>query len=324
MRVADLHCDLLMYLANKPGRTPENDECRTSFSQFQKGGVYLQTLAVFTETRPDSAQIGERQFQIFQELPLHYPEKCVLKENFKPVVSEKIQFLAAIENASGICAEQERLEEGFARLERYLKKTEVLLYVSLTWNQENRFGGGNLSKTGLKRDGELLLEYLSGKRIAIDFSHTSDALAADIFNFIDKKGLKITPIASHSNFRSVTDHPRNLPDEFAKEIIRRKGIIGLNFVRSFIGTTFPDDFVRQIEHAHGLGAHDSLCLGSDFFYDQDPPVSLSPLRPFFYDQLSHAGCYPTFFNYLSQHMNEKALEKVAHKNFEAFLARIST
>ena len=73
------------------------------------------------------------------------------------------------------------------------------------WNQENRFGGGNASDVGLKREGELFLEYLGGKGVAIDLAHPSDALAHDILNYIDKKSLKVTPIASHSNFRVIKD-----------------------------------------------------------------------------------------------------------------------
>ena len=61
-------------------------------------------------------------------------------------------------------------------------------------------------------------------------SHTSDALAHDIFNHIDKHKLAVPVIASHSNFRSVSDHVRNLPDEIANEIVNRNGLIGMNFL----------------------------------------------------------------------------------------------
>ncbi len=77
------------------------------------------------------------------------------------------------------------------------------LYISLTWKEENRFGGGDQTMVGLKRNGEVLLEYMDGKDVAIDLSHTSNPLAEGILNHIDKKGLKITTIASHSNFRAV-------------------------------------------------------------------------------------------------------------------------
>ena len=109
------------------------------------------------------------------------------------------------------------------------------MYVSFTWNMENRFGGGALTTVGLKDDGKRLLEVLATNRIAVDLSHASDRLAYDIFNYIDKHKLDMKVIASHSVMRAIHHAPRNLPDEIAKEIIKRKGIIGLNFIAKFIG-----------------------------------------------------------------------------------------
>ncbi len=71
----------------------------------------------------------------------------------------------------------------------------------MTHHGENRFGGGNSTGIGLKKDGEALLEYISEKKIAIDLSHTSDALAGDILNYIVKNKLGLSVLASHSNFR---------------------------------------------------------------------------------------------------------------------------
>jgi len=48
-----------------------------------------------------------------------------------------------------------------------------------------------------------------------------------------------------------------LPDELTKELIKRGAVIGLNFVRHFIGDN-PEDFLEHIEHAFKLGAEDAL------------------------------------------------------------------
>ncbi len=70
-------------------------------------------------------------------------------------------------------------------------------------------------------------------RIAVDLSHTSDRLADEILNEIDRKGYTMGVIASHSNARKVCHHPRNLPDHLIKEIVARKGIIGINLYKKF-------------------------------------------------------------------------------------------
>lgn len=325
MPVADLHCDLLSYLAEKEDRHAENEEARCSLVQLQKGNVLLQTLAVYTVTGKASVASAEKQMTVFRTLPTLYPEGFQhLKTLEMPEPNGKVHIVAAIENASGLCSESEKLECAFSRFDQYRESAGPILYISLTWNDENRFGGGNHSKAGLKRDGELLLEYLDGKKIAVDLSHTSDALAHDILNYIDTKGLNITPIASHSNFRSVAKQPRNLPDELAKEIFRREGVIGLNFVKAFIGKQFPEDFTRQVDYARSLGGLDYFCFGADFFFDKDMPLTLHPFMPFFYPPFGDSTCYPEMISYLNEVFAKQELEKISYLNLANFLARMKS
>lgn len=199
MHIADLHCDLLAYLATDDERKVEDKQLRCSLPKLKKGNVSLQILAVFTETGKKSVTSAEKQLTIFRALPKLYPDEFVhLTELRVPSQGAKVHIAAAIENASGLCNETEPLEDCFVRFDQYRQSAGPILYVSLTWNHENRFGGGNASKVGLKRDGELLLDYLDGSGIAIDLSHTSDPLGYGILEYIDKKGLNLTPIASHS------------------------------------------------------------------------------------------------------------------------------
>lgn len=147
----------------------------------------------------------------------HLYLRCAQEES-----TNKIGIIPAIENASAICNEKEDLSIALERLTALQRRIGKLLYVSLTWNHENRFGGGNHTEKGLKNDGKLLVDYLCHKGIALDFSHASDYLAYDLLNYIEKKGLRLPLLASHSNMRSIADFPRNLPDEIAKEIIKKK------------------------------------------------------------------------------------------------------
>lgn len=281
--VADLHCDLLLYLATD-GRTPYNPESRCSIPQMRDGGVRFQALPMFTETNPHSSLQGKKQAAIFAKLPSLYPEFGFVNE----ALDTQIAIQVAIENASSFCAEGDNLQEALKWLERFPHKP---LYISLTWNSENRFGGGALTDVGLKEDGRALLDFFSGKNTAIDLSHASDRLAEEIFMEIDKKRLNLRVIASHSNFRAIADVPRNLPDHLAQEIFRRGGVIGLNFVGRFIGPSY-DKIFDHIAHGKKLGGEKQLCFGADFFFDHDLPV----LREWsFFDELSDSSCYPKRF-----------------------------
>ena len=253
--IADLHCDLLSYLIGNTSRTPLDLASRAAFPQMEQGGVKFQTLAVFTDGGKTAKEQASKQVDAFTSLLSTYAASY---RHFDPKrlpspSDPKVSIALAIENASGLIGEEEPLENAFSRLQEFQEKAGPILYISLTWNHENRFGGGNLAKKGLTRDGELLLEYLNKTNILIDLSHTSDALADGIFNHIEKKGLTLTPIASHSNFRSIQDQKRNLLDLHAKEIFRRGGVVGINFVKAFLGKTIPEAFQRHIEYGRFLG-----------------------------------------------------------------------
>lgn len=315
-KIADLHCDLLSYLTEEKGEI-NNPASRCSWPQLKKGGVFLQVLALFTDGGKEATLSFQRQVDTFLNLQTLHPDHFShLSELKMPKEKPQVQVLPAIENASGLCAEEEALDLCFRRFDEFKEiSSSPILYLSLTWNYENRFGGGSKSRAGLKPDGKLLLEYLSGKQIAIDLSHASDALADEIFNHIDKKGLQIIPIASHSNFRAVCNQPRNLTDLFAKEIAARGGVIGLNFVKHFLG----QDFISHMNHAKKLDIFNHCCFGADFFCESQI-ASLLPLIPFFYKGFSDASCYPKVIEKLG--LNGQEQELLSYQNLAQFFTRL--
>lgn len=306
MQIADFHCDLLSHLAEDESHTAYDPASRASIPLLKAGGVALQTLAIYTQTETSSVKKGTKQAEIFFHLSQKYP-----------AFASEIKTIVSIENASGFCDEKEPLTNGLERLEEWLKKAGRIAYISLTWNDENRFGGGNATTVGLKKDGLKLLQWMNKKNIAIDLSHTSDKLAEDILKATEN--LDIIPIASHSNFRKVSDHPRNLPDHLAKEIAARQGLIGLNFVRVFLGSQGPEDFIRQLEHADKLGLLDHFCFGADFFADHVLPPERSYLLPMFNAGFDNASCYPKVVQLLEKHLPHAIMEKIAYKNLTEFL-----
>ena len=299
MRVADFHCDLLSYLVEKEGRTLFDPESQVSLPLLEKGGVIEQTFPIFTETSSDSVLLGIKQFEIFTHLP-----KMALTAYL------------AIENSSSFCLEKEPLEQGLLRLESWWKRHPIV-YLSLTWNEENRFGGGANTKVGLKEDGRVLLQWMSGKKIAVDLSHASDSLAEEILKEIET--LHVTPIASHSNFRTVCSHLRNLPDHLAEAIAGRGGIIGLNLVRYFLGSDGPEDLLKHIRHAQKLGIADQLCLGADFFSEIDVAPERAFLKPFFYEGFSTPACYSKLYQILRAAFSEEFIENLMFRRLKRFL-----
>lgn len=322
--VIDLHNDLLSYLSHQSGRSPKDPISRSSYQQLSQGNVKLQTLAIFSKTGKNSVENGRKQVDNFiqlttQHLTMFAPYRF-------PLDAQKsiVHVIAAFENASAFASETESLSEAILRLEEYVKAIGPIFYISLTWDEENRFGGGNRSTAGLKEDGKRLVEWMHKKNIALDLSHTSDRLAHDLLNFIDQNVLEIPVIASHSNFRVISDYPRNLPDDLAKEIIRRRGLIGLNLFAPFIHKTDPSAIVRHVEYGLELGAENALCFGADFFCDSDFPDFLREKyqrSEAFYPEFNDSSVYPKLLELFSYklRLKEQNLLKFANQNAVHFL-----
>lgn len=318
--IADLHCDLLSYLANDLKRTPYDSISRCSITHMQEGGVKFQTLAVFAETGRQSVENGLMQLDIYARLPKLHPNELVHFSHEVDDTNKQIAISYAFEGASTFCTEEEPLQVGLNRLNVIRTRLGNPVYMSFTWNTENRFGGGALSTVGLKEDGKRLLDYMHQQRIAVDLSHASDQLGYDILHYIDQHQLNIPILASHSNSRPVTAVPRNLPDEIAQEIIKRGGIIGLNFYSPFVGIN-EDDFAKHIAHWLQLGAARQICFGADFFYEHDfVSTSRKEIKQLYVPNYENASCYGRLLQIIQRELQltPEQIRGLASENFLRF------
>lgn len=321
----DLHCDLLSYLQLDHKRTPFDPLPRCSYPQLLEGKVMAQTLAISSITYPKSSADGAAQAALFLSLLEKHPEHFS-RFSGKPKLKQ-IQIIPSIENASCLCNETETLNSGLKRLKTWQQTLGPIFYISLTWNGENRFGGGAGSSQGLKADGKALLEEMEQLGIAVDFSHTSDALASDILNYIDAQNLKLSVMASHSNFRPIHSAIRNLPETIAKEIIRRQGIIGMVLYKKFVNPADPAFLARHVSYGIKLGAEHALSFGADFFCFDDFidhfPDQLTDDAGFF-DEYPNASCYPNVLRFLEKNakLSAEQLQQIAYKNALHFLIKL--
>lgn len=323
--VIDLHCDLLAHLIKSQNPNPFNGtDIGCSFPALAKGNVKLQVMAIFTATQKGSTTLALKQSEVFASLLNEYHNDCTLVNDVsslnKNTHSSKLGIIAAIENASGFCEEDEPLEVGFERLETIIKNTSRILYIGLTHHAENRFGGGNNSKAGLKEDGKRLLDYINGRKIAVDFSHTSDALAEDILEHLSKNQLDIPILASHSNYRDVFNHVRNLPDPIAKEIIQRGGLIGVNFLRAFVNNEDSNALYEHINHGVALGGSNAICFGADYFDTSDHPDQSR--KPFYFQEHQDASYYPSILDQVAEQVSPDILGKISSENVIHYINRI--
>jgi len=323
--VVDLHCDLLTYLASVENAHPGNtQDIGCAIPYLREGLVKLQMLAVYSGGGRNGAELTETQCRWFQRLAAEHRESFHKVGNpgeaREAVKSAGTGIIVSIENASSLCGEDEPLERSLERLELVRRLAGPPLYVSLTHHGANRFGGGNTTSSGLTDDGRYLLDHLAGTQVAVDLSHASDALAYDILNHIERRDLDLPVLASHSNFRAVFDHPRNLPDDLARAVIDRNGLIGMNFLRALLHPDDPSYLTRHILHGMEMGAERALALGADYFYDKGHPDTSR--APFFFPEHADAGKCQSILRSLEPVMDPEQVSALASENALGFMKRV--
>jgi len=312
--IIDLHCDMTYYFVeNKEADARNGDDIGCAIPHLQNGNVMAQVMAFFTPSKPIEHGVAIQQAKIFNRLLKDHPDHF----NTGPIKPENgTTILAAIENASGFCHEDEKLDDGLKELDKIIEVTGGIFYIGFMHWGDSRFGGAAGSKTGLKDDGKTLLDYINNKNIAIDLSHSGDVLAHDIFNYTDSKNLNIPILASHSNHRNLKNHPRNLTDELAKELIRRNGLIGLNFMSPYIGDDDkPESIYDHIEYGMKLGAEENLAIGADFFFDDERKEQI------YYPKYNSASSYPKLLTEIENRFSKEVAEKIANKNALKFIQK---
>lgn len=264
MNIIDFHCDTLTML--KPEKEIfEKNAHMVDLERLEKAGVRVQCCADFVPTGMFPAESREqksmeeflRVHHVWQDVLDQYPDRLLpvrsREELERCFQEEKTGLLLTIEDG-GVCG---------SNLENVKKVFELgVRLITLTWNYENAFGFPNGKEGGLKSLGIEAVQEMNRLGILVDVSHLSDDGFWDVQKYSKKPF-----VASHSNARAVTGHPRNLTDEMIRAVAESGGIIGLNFAPDFLGeggVSRVSDMVRHVLHIREKGGSGVLALGSDF------------------------------------------------------------
>lgn len=158
---------------------------------------------------------------------------------------------------------------------------------------------------GLKPFGKEAVVYMQQELgMLVDVSHLSDG------GFYDVAALCQKPfIASHSNARALSPHPRNLSDKMLGILGEKGGVAGLNFYGCFLNEDIRCDRSRAkriAQHARYMadkGGVECVGLGSDFDgIDGNMELTGCEKMPLLWDALKEEG------------FHESEIEKIAHQN----------
>ncbi len=155
----------------------------------------------------------------------------------------------------------ESIEGDMDKLYYFIDKGVRLM--TLTWNNENEIGYGAMTgiDKGLKDFGKAVVREMDSMDMLIDVSHLNEKGFWNVYDISQKPF-----IATHSNAKSICDHPRNLSDDQLKAMSERKCIVGVNIYPPFIdgekGST--DNILRHIDHIMNIMGENNIALGCDF------------------------------------------------------------
>ena len=241
IRMIDLHCDTLWRLCRPDGlRGRRGGLAENPFGvdvrRLEKADSLVQAFAVFFMTGMVPGPLREEWAYktAKRRIRAYHRWRIETGGRLQPIRSwQDVDFcerygcvgsLLTLEDAVPFGQDLERLREFYDLGVRL---------VTLTWNYENAIGWPNstdrtVMERGLKPFGREALEEMNRLGILVDVSHLSDG------GFWDVARLSKKPfVASHSNARAVTCHPRNLTDKMIRAVAESGGVIGLNFLSQF-------------------------------------------------------------------------------------------
>ncbi|GLX68559.1 dipeptidase [Paenibacillus glycanilyticus] len=260
--VADFHCDVLSKLLVQPKlnfQGSESNQLDVTYERLKASGAVLQTFAVYIpEKLNGSIEPILESIDLFYEQVLTCPDMMLIRTQSdlaECLSAGKIGALLSLEGVDGL--------QGRMSFLRLLYRLGVRA-AGLTWNHANWAADGVMEPRGggLTAQGKTFVAECDKLGILVDVSHLSERAFWDVADLASK-----TIIASHSNAKTLLNHPRNLTDDQIKAIIALQGLIGITYVPWFVAEgdqVTVDDVLRHVDHVGGLGGEQHIMLGSDF------------------------------------------------------------
>lgn len=316
MKFIDMHCDSVMY-----AYFHDNEDCYETtgmcdVKKLKAGDALTQYLGIFL---PQPTSPAWERFNKVYTTDEDYLQACLkifnaTMKNHADIITQvrtgsdveaaakegKMGALLTVEDGRDIQGNMDRLQ---------LYHDWGVRLISLTWNHKNCFGSPNskdpaIMAEGLTPFGKEAVERMNELGMLVDVSHLSDGGFWDVEK-ISKKPF----VASHSNARALSPHPRCMTDDMIRAVAKHGGVIGLNFMPEFLHEdtvskqSTVELMVKHAKHIVNVGGIDVLGIGTDFDGFSGELEIAGPDEMYkLFDGLQKAG------------FSEAEIEKIAYKN----------
>lgn len=307
MNLIDFHCDSIYKMKKDEKLKLRSNNLSVDLEKMKKSGSIAQFFALFV-------CLEETKTPLKEALEMYGIYKAEIEKNSDLVKAAGSYRELAANCENGFISSFLTIEEGAViegsldNLKHFFKLGARLM--TLTWNFPNEIGFPNFEMKhhdkGLTTFGRDVVEQMNELSMIIDVSHLSDQ------GFYDVADMSKKPfIASHSNARTVTNHPRNLTDDMIRKLAEKGGVMGLNFERTFLGDS-PcgkiSEMLSHIKHIINVGGIEIIAIGSDFD-GIEVPAEIRDISEM--DKLYQALKYDGF--------KESQIEKIFYRNALRFL-----
>ena len=275
MKIADMHGDTIYELLRRRRAGMDvfirENELHMDLQKMKSADYLIQNFALFVglKENDDPYEEAKAEYAVFAEE----------MERNQDMISQVFTYEDVVKNQeAGRMSALLTLEEGEICQGDIKKLEEFYSYgarmMTLTWNYDNSLCTANANKIpwkrnysgnreGLTETGIEFVERMEELGMIPDVSHMSDEGIEDMLTMAKKPF-----VASHSNARSLCNHPRNLTDDFLKRMGEKGCVIGTNFCSGFLKedaeyskNEWIADHILYMVNAAGI---ESVGFGTDF------------------------------------------------------------
>lgn len=269
MKWIDMHCDTLSEIVKRKGKdfsgknSLKHSKLCVDIDRLIQEESVTQFFACYVNVREyrwDWNRAYQAVLEMIDEARAEEGDCFEIADDAMKIGHEKktLTGILTVEEGGVLGGDLKRLDELCERGIRLL---------TLTWNYVNCIGSPNSRDTkvmerGLTDFGRDVVERMNELGMIVDVSHLSDGGFWDCIRYS-----KSPVTASHSNARSLCNHPRNLSDEMLHALGEKGGVAGLNFYSVFLkgnGRATADDIAAHAKWMINRAGEDAVALGTDF------------------------------------------------------------
>lgn len=297
----DTHCDTPMYFHQGVDFTQRDPRILVDLHKMNEGRQDATIMVCYLPQPPGSidgmAKNGGKTFRDMIHFDVESPKAYTdfIFDEIGKIVAAKPEYVAFARSSSDIRRNKQEgkksiilgIENGLA-IEHDLSNISHfagrgVVYITLCHNGDNLIcDSARTSNThgGVSPFGAQVIAEMNRLGIIVDLSHAGEK------SFYDALEISATPIVcSHSNCRSLCEHPRNLTDEQLRALARKGGVAHTTFYHGFLkpsGTLLKGsentmteadilDGIAHLEHAIDVMGIDHVGIGTDFDGDGGVP-----------------------------------------------------